>query len=124
SRRATSSYCTIPTSYALFYNQVSALLAARAKVRGTLRHNHAADGSFAGDARFASALVHAMAELKEAFAAFGIDIIRNGRTAGGDGLGQHGDHGIVEFPRAIGAQARSECQEMNAGTEQRIVRVT
>src|SRR5438552_15800003 len=63
------------TSYALFYNQVSALLAARAKVRGPLRHNHAADGSFAGDAGFAGALVDAMAELKEAFSDFGIDML-------------------------------------------------
>ena len=45
-----------------------ALLAARAEMRTALRDDHAADGSAARGARFAGALIDAVADLEEALA--------------------------------------------------------
>src|ERR1035437_10869120 len=83
----------------------STLLALGAEVRRALRHQNAANGRPAGDAGFAGALVNAVAELEKALAAAGIHVIGDGRAAGGDGLRQHRNKGLMAPPRAVSAEA-------------------
>ena len=64
-----------------------------------------------------------MADLEKALAAFGIDVIGDGRTSGGDGFGEHGDDGVVELARTVAADALGERPRMNAGAEERFIGV-
>jgi hypothetical protein len=87
-------------------------------MRAALRHQRATDGRAAHHTRLTGALVDAMFELKESATAFGVDVIGDGGAALFDGLGEHFDDGLVQFPDAFGAQARANGQGMNAGAEE------
>src|ERR1035438_9727544 len=105
------------------YRTSLTLLAARAKVGTALGDDHPADRRPAEGARFAGALVDAVAELEEALAAFGIDVIGDGRSPGGDGFGEHGDHSVVEFAGAVAADALRQRLRMYAGAEEGFIGV-
>src|SRR5271157_287920 len=98
-------------------------LAFRAEMRRALGHQHSPDGRAAIHAWFACALVHAVAELKEALAALGVDIVRNGGSARRDGLRQHRHHAVEEPPNPVPAQPRSHRHGVDAGAKQRLVGV-
>ena len=68
-------------------------------------------------------MIDAMAELEEPFSALRIDVIGNRRTAGCDRLRQHCGDGIVKPTSALASNARSNCQRMNAGSEQGLIGV-
>src|ERR1039458_9440339 len=99
------------------------LLAVGTKVGTALGDRHPADGSPAGREWFAGALIDAVADLEEAFAPFGVDVIGDGRPSGGDGLGEHGDDGVVELAGAVAPDALGERQRMNAGAEEGFIGV-
>src|ERR1017187_1352161 len=105
------------------YGTSLALLAARAEVGAALGDDHPEDRCPAGGTRLAGALVEAGAELEEALAAFGVDVIGDGRSSGGDGLGEHGDDGVVEFAGAVASNALGERLRMNAGAEEGLIGV-
>src|SRR6476469_5070631 len=92
-------------------------LAFRAKVRGPLRHQHAANRSSTGHTRLACALVDTMAELEESLASFRIYIIGYRRAAGGNGFREYGDHGVEQLPRALSPETGGDCQRMDTGAK-------
>src|SRR3974390_3282761 len=93
------------------------LLAARAEVRRSLGHNHAADRRFAVHTRLAGSLVHAMAELEEPAAPFGCHIGGNRGTPRLDRLREHFADRIVELARALAANPRGQRLRMNPRAE-------
>ncbi len=92
-------------------------------MRGPLRHQKAADGRSACDARLARALVDAMLHLEKAAAAFGVHVIGDGRAAGGYGFGEHLDDGGVKAADAVQAQAGGLGERVDSGAEQRLIGV-
>src|ERR1051326_6883638 len=103
--------------------RVLTFLAARAEMRRSLCHQHAANGRLAMDARLAGALVHAMAELEKSLPAFGIDVIGNGRSTGGDRFREHRHHGVEQSPGPLAPQPRSDGERMNARAKKGLVGV-
>src|ERR1017187_2091571 len=99
------------------------LLAAGAKVRTALGDDHPPDERLATGAGFARALIDAVAELEEALAPFRVDVIGNGRPARGDGLGEHGDDGVVQFACPVAPYAWRQRQRMYAGAKEGFIGV-
>src|SRR5260370_30552891 len=95
-----------------------ALLAARTEMRTALSDNDTADGSPAGGTGFAGALIYAVADLEKALSALGVHVVGDRRTSGGNGFGEHGDDGVVEFAVAVAAGAVSECLRVHAEASQ------
>src|SRR5437763_11363685 len=100
---------------------VLAFLTIRAKVRTALGNNNTLDRSAAGGTGFARTLVDAVADLKKTFAALRVHVVRDGRSAGGDRLGEHGDDRVVEFAGALAANPPGQRHGVYAGAEQRFV---
>jgi hypothetical protein len=73
------------------------LLALGTIVRASARHYDFLDGSLAHEARLSSAAVGAVLELEEAFFAFGIHVVGDGRASGSDGFLQHFLKSGMEF---------------------------
>src|ERR1017187_8221184 len=94
------------------------LLAVGTKVGTALGDRHPPHEGPAGGTRFAGALIDAVADLEKSFAPFGIDVIGDGRPSGGDGLGEHGDDGVVEFAAPVAPYALGErSEERRVGKE-------
>src|SRR5260370_40172253 len=92
-------------------------------MRTALSDNDGADGRPAGGTGFAGALIYAVADLEKALSALGVHVVGDRRTSGGNGFGEHGDDGVVEFAGAVAADALGECLRMNAGAEKGLIGV-
>src|SRR5436305_12988471 len=85
------------------------------------RHYNFLDGSLADQAGFAAAPVGAMLELKESFLTFGIHIIRDGGTSGGNGLLQHLLKSGMEFGRFLPGQRTGTASRADSRAEQALI---
>src|SRR5579883_2429730 len=101
----------------------SALLAFRAEMSAALRDQNLPDGGAAAYARLAFAPVGAVAHLKPAALALGVDVIGDGGAAERDGFAENFTNGLVEARGSRGAELRGGGQGMDAGGEEALVGV-
>src|SRR5215471_11938370 len=77
------------------------LLAARAEMRGALRHQRAPDRRPAVHARLSRPLIDAVAHLEKPAPSFRVHVVGNRGAPRGDGLAQDGADPLVQAARAL-----------------------
>src|SRR6185312_17188798 len=94
-RRSCWASCGVTFGPAIFTGQrpdVFSALALRAKMGAALREDDAFDGSSAFRARLAGAPVDAVRLLKASLAPFGVNVVRDGRSAARNRFREHLPH--------------------------------
>src|SRR5271165_2683996 len=85
--------------------QIRSLLTVRTIMTAATCDDNPFDGRSAHQARLALTAVHAMLQLKEAFAPFGVNVIAHRRAAQFNGFAQHLLYGSVQLAQ-LGARER------------------